>query len=217
MENASKALIIAGSVLLAVLIITALVYTFSQISSLKQVEASSEEEKILAQYNKQIESFNRSGLYGSEILSLANLIEDYNERQSELKGYEPITLKVSIKPIIDAGYLKENEYSNCTDLTKAFKNVENKTKELKQKIICGQTLDKLAGMRTDTLEDFISRYNSANGTKYDSIKIKAEIENYQNVNSEMQTFKNKKFGTPEVKYDNGTGRVVSMIYKEIGL
>ena len=72
-------------------------------------------------------------------------------------------------------------------------------------------------MRTDTLEDFISRYNSANGTKYDLIKIKAEIENYQNVNSEMQTFKNKKFGTPEVKYDNGTGRVVSMIYKEIGL
>ena len=45
MENASKALIIAGSVLLAVLIIIALIYTFSQISSLKQVEASSEEEK----------------------------------------------------------------------------------------------------------------------------------------------------------------------------
>lgn len=217
MENASKALIIAGSVLLAVLIMTALIYTFSQISSLKQVEASSEEEKILAQYNKEIENFNRAGLYGSEILSLANLIEDYNERQSELKGYGPITLKVSIKPITGAEYLKENEYSNYIDLTKAFKNVENKTKELKQTIICGQTLDKLAGMRTDTLKDLISRYNTANGKNHNLTDIENEIAKYQNVNSEMQTFKNKRFNTPEVKYDNGTGRVKSMTYKEIGL
>lgn len=217
MENASKALIIAGSVLLAVLIMTALIYTFSQISSLKQVEASSEEEKILAQYNKEIENFNRAGLYGSEILSLANLIEDYNERQSELKGYGPITLKVSIKPITGAEYLKENEYSNYIDLTKDFKNVENKTKELKQTIICGQTLDKLAGMRTDTLKDLISRYNTANGKNHNLTDIENEIVKYQNVNSEMQTFKNKRFNTPEVKYDNGTGRVKSMTYKEIGL
>ena len=217
MENASKALIIAGSVLLAVLIMTALIYTFSPISSLKQVEASSEEEKILAQYNKEIENFNRAGLYGSEILSLANLIEDYNERQSELKGYGPITLKVSIKPITGAEYLKENEYSNYIDLTKDFKNVENKTKELKQTIICGQTLDKLAGMRTDTLKDLISRYNTANGKNHNLTDIENEIAKYQNVNSEMQTFKNKRFNTPEVKYDNGTGRVKSMTYKEIGL
>ena len=217
MENASKALTIAGSVLLAVLIMTALIYTFSQISSLKQVEASSEEEKILAQYNKEIENFNRAGLYGSEILSLANLIEDYNERQSELKGYGPITLKVSIKPITGAEYLKENEYSNYIDLTKDFKNVENKTKELKQTIICGQTLDKLAGMRTDTLKDLISRYNTANGKNHNLTDIENEIAKYQNVDSEMQTFKNKRFNTPEVKYDNGTGRVKSMTYKEIGL
>ena len=123
MENASKALIIAGSVLLAVLIIIALIYTFSQISSLKQVEASSEEEKILTQYDKEIESFNRQGLYGSEILSLANLVEDYNKRQSDLKGYKPITLKVSITQIIDAKYLKETQYSKYGDLIKDFKNL----------------------------------------------------------------------------------------------
>ena len=62
----------------------------------------------MAQYDKEIESFNRQGLYGSEILSLANLVEDYNKRQSDLKGYKPITLKVSITQIIDAKYLKRN-------------------------------------------------------------------------------------------------------------
>lgn len=215
MENASKALIIASSVLLAVLIITALIYTFSQISSLKQVEASSEEEKILAQYNKEIESFDRSGLYGSEILSLANLIEDYNKRQSELKGYKPITLKVSITQIIDAKYLKETEYSKYEDLIKDFKNLENKMQDLKKEKICGQTVDKLAGMNTEALGDLISRYNSANGTNCKQEEIEKKIGDYQSVNSEMQTFKNKKFSTPEIEYDNSAGRIVKMSFKEI--
>lgn len=175
MENASKALIIAGSVLLAVLIIIALIYTFSQISSLKQVEASSEEEKILAQYDKEIESFNRQGLYGSEILSLANLVEDYNKRQSDLKGYKPITLKVSITQIIDAKYLKETQYSKYGDLIKNFKNLEKKMQDLKKEKICGQTLDKLAGMKTETLEDLISRYNLANRTNYTLEEIEKRI------------------------------------------
>ena len=215
MENASKALIIAGSVLLAVLIITALIYTFSQISSLKQVEASSEEEKILAQYDKEIESFNRQGLYGSEILSLANLVEDYNKRQSDLKGYKPITLKVSITQIIDAKYLKETEYSKYGDLIKDFKNLEKKMQDLKKEKICGQTLDKLAGMKTEALEDLISRYNLANRTNYTLEEIEKRINDYQSVNSEMQTFKNKKFNTPEVEYDNSIGRIVKMSFREI--
>ena len=43
MENASKALIIAGSVLLSVLIISALVLMFNQISDFKRSEATSED------------------------------------------------------------------------------------------------------------------------------------------------------------------------------
>ena len=215
MENASKALIIAGSVLLAVLIITALIYTFSQISGLKQVEASSEEEKILDQYNKEIESFNKNGLYGSEVLSLANLIEDYNKRQSELKGYKPITLKVSITQIIDAKYLKETEYSKYEELIKAFKNLEKEVQNLKEEKICGRTLDKLAGMKIEALENLISRYNAANGTNYTLDDIEKKTMEYQNANSEMQTFKNKKFSTPEIEYDNLAGRIVKISIKEI--
>lgn len=217
MENASKALVIAGSVLLAVLILTALIFTFNQISNLKQIEANSEEEKVLAQYNKQIESFSKSGLYGSEILSLANLIEDYNIRQADLKSYKPITLKITTSSIIGATILKETEYSDFKKLINDFKKIENKLKELKQEKICGQTLDKLSGMTTLALENLITRYNAVNRTNYTIEEIETRTAEYQSVNSEIQTFKNKKFDMPEVKYDNATGRVVSMTYKEIGL
>lgn len=212
MENASKALIMAGSVLLAVLIITALVFTFNQISNLKQVEASSEEEKILAQYNKEIEGFNKSGLYGSEILSLANLIEDYNERQANLKGYEPIALKVTVTEIIGAEILKTTEYTTYTKLTEAFKTIESKVNNLKKKVYYGQKIERLSGM-TDLKFDEIMAQNGVSETE--KSKIKELINEYQNLNTEMQTFKNKRFGIPEVKYDNSTGRVLSMQFKEM--
>lgn len=93
MENASKALIMAGSVLLSLLIITTLVFMFGKLGDLKNSEASTEEVKKLAEYNRQIETFDRA-LYGSELLSLANLIDDYNKRQADLKGYNAIVLQV---------------------------------------------------------------------------------------------------------------------------
>ena len=102
MENASKALIMAGSVLLAMLIIGSLVFMFQTLSNLKNTEASAEDIEKLARYNRQIETFNRDGLYGSEILSLANLIEDNNIRQSDLKGYTAITLEVYTSGIAGA-------------------------------------------------------------------------------------------------------------------
>ena len=56
MENASKALIIAGSVLLAMLVIGTLIFMFSTLSNLKQTEADVATAEKLAEYNKQIET-----------------------------------------------------------------------------------------------------------------------------------------------------------------
>ena len=156
MENASKALIIAGSVFLSILIITALVFTFNQIGDLKKTEASAEEEKILAQYNKKIERFNKSGLYGSEILSLANYVEDYNIRQSDLKGYKAISLNIYIKAISDATYFKKEKYTDYKELVNSFKNLEKEVNRLQNQQYCGETVKKLAGLTTEVLENYIN-------------------------------------------------------------
>lgn len=212
MENASKALIMAGSILLAVLIITALIYTFNQISNLKQVEASTEEEKVLAQYSKEIDGFDKAGLYGSEVLSLANLIEDYNIKQADLKNYEPIELKVTITEIIGAEYLKTTEYTKYKDLTNDFKRIESEVNKLKKKVYYGQTVEKLSGMTEWKFDEIMKGVSDQ-----EIIKIKEDINKYQNLNTEIQTFKNKRFNKPEVKHDEKTGRVLSVTYKEIGL
>lgn len=59
MENASKALIMAGSVLLSVMVIGLLVFGYTQISNLEQTRSDTEANSKIDAYMQQIENFNR--------------------------------------------------------------------------------------------------------------------------------------------------------------
>lgn len=106
MENASKALIMAGSILIAIMVIGLLVYGYGQISDLEQTRADAEVTDTLAEYMRRFEQYNRGPgdqpLYGSEVLSLANLQADYNFMEADrqdigrLEGYSQITITVEI-------------------------------------------------------------------------------------------------------------------------
>ena len=179
MENASKALIMAGSVLLAMLIIGSLVFMFQTLSNLKNTEASAEDIEKLARYNRQIETFNRDGLYGSEILSLANLIEDYNIRQSDLKGYTAITLEVYTSGIAgaDKNTIMQAQYTGkdgYLQLIQDFNKLQNDIDTSKAEVLYGQTVEKFAGMRTEEVVDALRNYG-VRETQIDAI-IQNEID-----------------------------------------
>ena len=102
MENASKALIMAGSILISVVIIGALILMFNNLGELKKTELDSESTSKLLKYEQQIEGYCRPGLYGSELVSLSNLIDDYNKRLVDFKGYTAIQLEIKTKAISQA-------------------------------------------------------------------------------------------------------------------
>ena len=89
MENASKALIMAGGVLIALLIIGILVVFFNNLSDWQKISQTSEEVEQITEFNKQYDVYERN-VYGSELLSIANKIDDYNKRESNNKGYSKI-------------------------------------------------------------------------------------------------------------------------------
>ena len=223
MENASKALIIAGSVLLAMLIIGSLVFMFNTLSELRQTEANAEDVEQLAKYNRQIETFNRNGLYGSEIMSLANLIDDYNQRQANLKGYTSITLEVvtngiagADNPTLKPQYTGENGYMQ---LIQDFNSLQNSVDTKKAETLYGQTLERLSGMRTEQIVEALRNYGIRETQIQDIIKneINPEVLEYTIQKSELTEFKNKKFNTPEIEYDQYTGRIIKMVFRQIGL
>ena len=82
MENASKALIMAGSVLIALLIIGALVLMFRNLTNYQKTNSESTLSSQIIEYNQQFETYNRKKVRGSELYSLLNRIIDYNRRQS---------------------------------------------------------------------------------------------------------------------------------------
>lgn len=82
MENASKAILIAGGVLMGVILLAALVMVFTSFGGVFEEQGEALTVEQLEKYNRQFNTFDRS-LYGSELLSLQNLLEDYNSRVLE--------------------------------------------------------------------------------------------------------------------------------------
>lgn len=69
MENASKALIIAGSILIAIMIISLGIYIFKQYSSFAKENADLSEQEISA-FNSKITSYLGEGISGSQVNAL---------------------------------------------------------------------------------------------------------------------------------------------------
>ena len=82
MENASKALIIAGSVLISLLVIAALVFMFNQLSDLRQTQEDASIEDKLQGFYANLDTYIEGNKRGNDILSLANLITDFNNRRA---------------------------------------------------------------------------------------------------------------------------------------
>lgn len=83
MENASKALLMAGGILIALLIIGALLLMFNQIGDYEKGQQSNEKTSQLAQFNSDFERYtDDNGINGTDIISLINKVIDYNKKAS---------------------------------------------------------------------------------------------------------------------------------------
>lgn len=84
MENASKALLMAGSILIALMVIGVLVLMFNNLSYYKRSSDENIKQAQITEFNNQYETFNRPEVRGTELYSLLNKVIDYNRRKSEV-------------------------------------------------------------------------------------------------------------------------------------
>lgn len=87
MENASKALLMAGGILLTMLVVTVLMYAFGLVSEYQANKDRLREIEEVAKFNQQFTGYERNDVLGYEVLSLVNKVIDYNQRHS-FKGNE---------------------------------------------------------------------------------------------------------------------------------
>lgn len=99
MENASKALIMAGGILIALLVLGALLLMFNELSAYQRSNSDIENVSQLTEFNYQFTQYARRDLSGVDIISLSNKVVDYNSRiggYGEINYDEKITITITI-------------------------------------------------------------------------------------------------------------------------
>lgn len=116
MENASKAIIMAGSVLLTIAMVSLLIFGWNKFSAYYSSDDDLADIDDLTKFNLQFTNYERDDVHGYELVSLANKVYDYNTRRSNAAGnksnelYNPITMTIDFNRME-----KKFRYSN--DLT----------------------------------------------------------------------------------------------------
>ncbi len=120
MENASKALLMAGGVLIAILIIAILVRTFGTVSLFQKQKLTEEEARQITEFNAQYTKYLGQYVYGIEVRTLMNRYEDDKQVQVELENgsSEPPT-----------GVGQDTKYYKCTGVE--YNNSTGKINKIK--------------------------------------------------------------------------------------
>ena len=217
MENASRALVIAGGVLLSLIIIGVVMFAYRGITSLQKEKDISLSNEQVSKINEQIEKYTKkSVIYGSEVLSICNAIEDYSRKYPESEGYPKITAKIKIK----AADEKDNGIKECFeedeyDILKAYDKAIKK-RDAKGKVTMSnrKTIEELynllgtGGQNHDKLHSYFDLYlNGGKHTFKDILQLLEEYEKYKNC---INTFREKNFRA-SVVYSNTTGIIKEIV------
>ena len=218
MSNASKALMMAGGVLISLMIIGVAIYMYNGIIKAKAQEDITAMSKNILKINGQIEAFtNASKIYGSNVLSLCNLIEDYRTKYVTSEGYPEILMEIKID---NNSLLKWDELCGKTlEDYKLLAEYNLKVDQLKQlgDSYVGHydylgTVEFLAGLQYEELELYIySKCGEENQYLYEQVINK--VNQYQIMKSVLTEFKNKEFECKEIKYDDNTKIIYKIVYE----
>lgn len=105
MENASKALLIAGGILLAVLVLSLLGLLLSNISSNQLAQEKRLEAEQLQEFNQRYESYNKKALFGVDIITLQNLAKTDGN-----------IVNIEVKDVVDVVEIEKTDVYTCTGM-----------------------------------------------------------------------------------------------------
>lgn len=137
MENASKALLMAGGILIALLILGALILLMTNLQSYQRNNDEIEKNAQIAEFNSQFEPYNKDNLTLMEIKSVYNKLESHNAQHPEYKiehNIEDVLAKktISVKTgVVDMTGTEKTEERHIPvdEFKNSFKTLEDTFKQ----------------------------------------------------------------------------------------
>jgi hypothetical protein len=202
MENAAKALEIAGGVLISLIVLALLVAGYNSWSNLKKVEQGVESERQATDFNQSYESYNRNDVYGSEIFSLANLVINYNNKEKDEKGYKELNITITINT--NGEYFKKGTYTQ-EQITQVYNKLSDVIAS-KNVTIKNKKLSYWASSSTEVKETFTDKTNPTYA------QMRTYISEYNKLTTEQKDMARSTFKCTNVEYDDNTNRIVKMTF-----
>lgn len=213
MENASKALVIAGGVLIAIMILAALAYAAGQWGLIPQAMEQNKEAQQLAKFNQEYESYNKDVMYGSDVVSVLNKAISNNRAVSNDRTHPNY---INIKLTITQGEIGKTVTKYTTTINQDGKR-RTSTNDEKTTIILGKKAYSLTNdlhtLRDDLLK---STEKTSKTTPKPEKKDGIIIETYEVTVPALQEFKKRYFKCTKIGY-NSRGRINYLEFEEISI
>ncbi len=217
MENASKALTIAGGILIAVMLAVLVYYVFNHWGDSQRLEQEEVEVQRVSDFNKSYLSYEKV-LYGSELLGLANKMSDYNDSNDvKYGGYQAMNLRMTINLLsgsTDNLFNKKGTYNlnGASGITRTIDKVMSDTvnsPNFEGKVSDAQweNLAKSSSRDQDSFNELCQQLNVNTSVDWTKLRNAAQ-EYYKYVQFKRMKFKH----TGTTFFDNG--RVESMSFEE---
>ena len=241
MENASKALLIAGGILISIIVISVFILGMRGIADFQDSRQNAEVEQQTVEFNNSYQSYNRTNIRGNDIVSLMNQIVDYNARKIP-EGYAEMQVSFKISEDIreklcfegrnklvqkdeytqkDIGDIVGTPTSITGDISGgAIRDLENKygqkyANQLASEISNIKDLT-TAGLTTSQINQYFS----------ENYRFPKTVTEYGGINQiyedaklyyEYVQFKRTYFNCTGTEYDDDTGRIIKMEFVCIGI
>ncbi|MBE5819694.1 MAG: hypothetical protein E7310_02580 [Clostridiales bacterium] len=211
MENASKALLMAGGILLAILLLSVGVLAYSKIQTLKTTEAEMAKNDQIKAFNAEYESYNRKLLRGIDVISVVNKAINNNQMQGAINT-DPYYVNIEID--LSSKFSQTVEEIDMSEPIYKKRNLSSEdalaqginVKSIQGKISIG-TINELGDIKmNEYIIDFFN--NASSDEKEDPIHNKIYI-----IHSGLKSFKSEVFTCTKVEY-NSDGRVYQMTFKQ---
>ena len=190
MENVSKALMMAGGLLISLMVISLIVVLWGQLSGYFTEDSKATVVEQDTKFNAQFENYNKKSIGGYDLISVMNKIIDYNRTAADIKNYDRIKIKIELNG-------RNFQYNGDTG-TNIFKN-----KDTLSNIDKDTDIEEISNLSTNLVEDL-----SKAGVEADDTKLQLLSANIANivddkVDEETRTKKLKSIFGDKIADSNG--------------
>lgn len=221
MENAAEALKLAGELLIGLLLISLFIFVFNRISSIEETKSQQELIQQTTDFNKKFNAFEKSSMYGTDLISVLGLAYANNKsanlekqmfHRGEIDGfYDPeIGSSINIK-----FKLKDDIYKTVT--TEKYKvkdginTLENRTVEQKGEIFKANTWYSLSADNMNVVKTIKEIVIDGNTTQVKTKKSGITTTVTTTDSKGFSEFKKNVFKCTGVDY-NDVGRIYCMTF-----